>query len=96
MIVAPSEEELTNELFQELRRGLQLQDSLQQIREVASAKLAQAAKEAKDSIAGKIVGFIPQTDYINIAQKYGSECWDDRGFIKDFFRKERDMKVSNL
>jgi len=96
MILTPSEEELTNELFQEIRKGLQVQESFQQVREAASARLAHAAKEARDTVAGKIVGFIPQTDYINIAQKYGSECWDDRGFVKDFFRHERDMKVSNL
>lgn len=96
MIAIPSEEELTNELFQEIRKGLQVQDSFQQLREVACSRIAQTAKDAKDSAMGKVVGVIPQTDYINIAQKYGAECWDDRSFVKDFFKKEPGMKVHSL
>jgi len=96
MILTPSEESLTNDLFQEIKRGLQVQDSFSQMREAASARLAHIAREAKTSAMGKIVGYVPQQEYIEVANKYGVECWDDRGFVRDFLKKESHLKSANI
>jgi hypothetical protein len=31
-----------------------------------------------------------------MAQKYGSECWNDREFVKDFQRLEPDLAVCKM
>jgi hypothetical protein len=48
------------------------------------------------SIAGKPVGSIPQREYLLLANKYGNECWDDRGFVRDFFKSQSHLKAGNI
>jgi hypothetical protein len=48
------------------------------------------------SVAGKPVGAIPQREYLLLAQKYGAECWDDRGFVRDFFKSQSHLKAGNI
>jgi len=96
MIAIPSDESLTNDLFQEIKRGLQVQDSFSQMREAASARLAHIAREAKTEAAGKIIGVIPQQEYMELAAKYGVECWDDRQFVRGFFNNEPDLRSSRI
>ena len=97
MILQPSEESLTNDLFQEIRKGIQVQESFQQVREAACANLAALAREAKSkSPMGRIAAIIPQDDYFHIGAKYGMECWNDRSFVRDFQRHEPSMAVAKV
>ncbi len=98
MIAIPSKEALTDAFYQEVRKGLQLEDSLQQIREAACAQLAKAAKDAgtRGPMGGRILAYIPQKDYLQIGMKYGMECWDDPEFIRDHQKLEPDMHVNKI
>ncbi len=96
MIAIPSRDSLTNDFYQEVRRGLEVQDSFSQMREAASARLAIIARDARTEAAGKIIGVVPQQEYLELAQKYGVECWDDRGFVRDFLKNEPDLKSANI
>lgn len=97
MILQPSDESLTNDLYQEIRKGIQVKESFQQVREAACSRLAQLAREAQaNSPMGRIAAIIPQEEYFQIGFKYGMECWDDRGFVRDFQRLEPSMAVSKV
>ena len=48
------------------------------------------------SVVGKPVGSIPQREYLLLANKYGSECWDDREFVRDFFKSQGHLKAGNI
>jgi hypothetical protein len=52
-------------------------------------------KDAK-SILGKPIGAIPQHEYFLLANKYGNECWDDRGFVRDFFKSQTHLRAGNV
>jgi hypothetical protein len=89
------EDALTNALVKELCSGRKFKEALQNKREIESAAEARAMKDAK-SILGKPVGSIPQYEYLLMANKYGKECWDDRGFVRDFFKSQSHLKAGNI
>ena len=86
---------LTDALVKELCSGRKFKEALQNKREIEAAAEAQSMREAK-SILGKPVGAVPQYEYLNIATKYGVECWDDREFVRDFFKSQSHLKAGNI
>jgi len=88
-------EEINAALVRELCSGRKLMESLENRREIEAAAEAKKMREVK-SIAGKPVGSIPQREYLLLANKYGSECWDDREFVRDFFKSQSHLKAGNI
>jgi hypothetical protein len=88
-------EEINAALIRELCSGRKLMESLENRREIEAAAEAKKMREVK-SIAGKPVGSIPQREYLLLANKYGSECWDDREFVRDFFKSQSHLKAGNI
>lgn len=89
------DEALTDALVKELCSGRMLKESLQNKREIEAAAEARAMKDAKSSL-GKPIGAIPQHEYFLLANKYGTECWDDRGFVRDFFKSQSHLKAGEI
>lgn len=92
-----SNEALDAALVRELCSGRQLMETRQQFREVDAAKEAKAMLGHK-SIAGlgKAVAVVPQHEWFLMREKYGNECWEDKGFIRDFQRLEPSMAVHKI
>ena len=86
---------LTDALVKELCSGRKFKEALQNKREIEAAAEARAMREAKSTL-GKPIGAIPQYEYLNIANKYGSECWDDRSFVRDFFKSQSHLRAGNI
>jgi hypothetical protein len=89
------EEEINAALIRELCSGRKFIESLEKRREIEAAAEARQMREVK-SIAGKPVGSIPQREYMLLANKYGSECWDNREFVRDFFKSQSHLKAGNI
>ncbi len=90
-----AEEEINAALIRELCSGRKFVESLEKRREIEAAAEARKMREVK-SIAGAPVGSIPQREYLLLANKYGAECWDDRGFVRDFFKSQSHLKAGNI
>jgi hypothetical protein len=90
-----AEEEINAALVRELCSGRKFVESLEKRREIEAAAEARKMREVK-SIAGKPIGSIPQREYLLLAQKYGAECWDDREFVRDFFKSQSHLKAGNI
>jgi hypothetical protein len=90
-----AEEELNAALIRELCSGRKFVESLENRREIEAAAEARQMREVK-SVAGAPVGSIPQREYLLLANKYGAECWDDRGFVRDFFKSQSHLKAGNI
>jgi len=89
MIETLAQEECTAALLRELRWGRQVKQSFEQIREAEAGREAFAARGHKTIEGlGKLVSVIPAYEYFTIREKYGPECWHDRGFVKDNQRLE--------
>ena len=89
------DEEINAALVRELCSGRKLIESMEKRREIEAAEEARKMREVK-SIAGKPVGSIPQREYLLLANKYGNECWDDRTFVRDFFKSQSHLKAGNI
>jgi hypothetical protein len=96
MVLKPSQEALDAALIRELCTGRQFLDSLQKYREKSAAEIAKEARALTPNKRFRHVAEIPQREYLQIAQKYGSECWEDREFVRDFQRLEPSMAVHKL
>jgi hypothetical protein len=90
-----SEEALTSALVKELCSGRALKEAMQNRREIEASAEARAMKDAKSSI-GKPIGSIPQHEYFLLANKYGIECWDDREFVRDFFKSQTHLRAGHI
>jgi hypothetical protein len=90
-----AEEEINAALVRELCSGRKFIESLEKRREIEASAEARKMREVK-SIAGKPVGSIPQREYLLLANKYGSECWDNREFVRDFFKSQSHLKAGNI
>ena len=93
MILQPSEEAMTHALIREIITGEQLKKDITKQREMEAARIA---KDYRDRGRRKGAKMIPQREYLQMAQKYGTECWNDRGFIKDFQRLEPTMASNKI
>ena len=89
------EEALTDALVKELCSGRMLKESLQNKREIEAAAEARAMKDAKSTL-GKPIGAVPQHEYFLLANKYGTECWDDREFVRDFFKSQSHLRAGHI
>ena len=88
-------EEINAALVRELCSGRKFSESMEKRREIEAAEEERKMREVK-SIAGKPVGSIPQREYLLLANKYGNECWDDRTFVRDFFKSQSHLKAGNI
>jgi hypothetical protein len=86
---------ITDALVKELCSGRKFKEALQNKREIEAAAEARSMKDAK-SILGKPIGAIPQHEYFLLANKYGKECWDDRGFVRDFFKSQSHLRSGHI
>jgi hypothetical protein len=93
-----SEEALTDALIKELCSGRQFLDSLQKYRERDAAQVAKAYRDRGTRRGDTLrhLAEIPQREYMQMVQKYGVECWNDRQFVKDFQRLEPTMASNKL
>ena len=96
MVLKPSQEALDAALIRELCTGRQFLDSLQKFREADAATIAKESRSIKPNKKMRHLAEIPQREYLQMAQKYGTECWEDREFIRDFQRLEPTMAVHKL
>jgi hypothetical protein len=90
-----AEEQINAALVRELCSGRQLMESMEKRREIEAAAEARAMRESK-SMLGKPIGAVPQREYLLLANKYGNECWDDREFVRDFFKSQSHLKAGNI
>jgi hypothetical protein len=88
-------EALTDALVKELCSGRALKEAMQNQREIAASAEARAMKDAKSSL-GKPIGAVPQHEYFLLANKYGTECWDDREFVRDFFKSQSHLRAGHI
>jgi len=97
MIETLSEGELTENLLRELRWGRQVKQTFEQVRETEAAIEAKAAVGHRSIPGiGKLAIVVPAYEFFTIREKYGPECWHDRGFIKDFQRLEPTMAANKV
>jgi hypothetical protein len=89
------EDALTDALVKELCSGRMLKEAMQNQREIAASAEARAMKDAKSTL-GKPIGAIPQHEYFLLSNKYGTECWDDRGFVRDFFKSQSHLRAGHI
>jgi len=89
------EDALTDALVRELCSGRALKEALENKREIAAAAEARAMRDAKSPL-GNAIGAIPQYEYFTIGNKYGMECWDDKEFVRDFFKSQSHLKAGNI
>ena len=88
---------LTDALIKELCSGRQFLDSLQKYREADAASIAAEYRKIKPKKGGlRHLAEIPQREYMQMVAKYGHECFEDRGFIKDFQRLEPTMASNKI
>ena len=92
-----SEAEMNSALINELCSGRMLMETQQKFREKACAKEAFEARGHKSIKGlGKMIASIPSHEYFLIREKYGNDCWDDRGFVRDFQKLEPTMAANKI
>lgn len=79
---------LDRALMLELCSGRRFMEANERFREEDCEAEAAKYRGAKSTeILGKHVATIPQHEFFTVAQKEGgTECWHDRGFLRDFQR----------
>lgn len=96
MLLKASEEAMTAAVIKELCSGRQFLDSLQKYREKGAAEIAAESRKFAPNKSFRHVAEIPQREFLQIAHKFGQECWSDREFLRDFQRLEPTMAVHKL
>jgi hypothetical protein len=94
---AITEASMNAALIRELCSGRAFVEQMAKKRENDAALIAARDRQnvnAKSTL--RKLAEIPQREYLLMAQKYGSECWDDREFMKDFQRLEPDLAVNKI
>lgn len=92
-----SEAEMNSALINELCSGRMLMETQQKFREKACAKEAFEARGHKSIKGlGKMIASIPSHEYFLIREKYGNDCWNDRGFVRDFQKLEPTMAANKI
>jgi len=84
-------------LIRELCSGRAFVEQMAKYRETQAAMIAYQDRQNinRKSTLRKLAE-IPQREYLLMAQKYGSECWDNREFVKDFQRHEPELAVEKM
>jgi hypothetical protein len=92
-----SEAEMNSALINELCSGRMLMETQQKFRERACAQEAFEARGHKSIKGlGKMIASIPSHEYFLIREKYGHDCWNDRGFVRDFQKLEPTMAANKI
>lgn len=92
-----SDAAMNQALINELCSGRQLMETKQQFRERACGEEAFAARGHKSiPMLGKMIASVPSHEYFLIREKYGNDCWNDPGFIRDFRKMEPSMACNNF
>lgn len=74
-----------------------LMETQQKFREIACAKEAFEARGHKSITGlGKMIASIPSHEYFLIREKYGNDCWNDRGFVRDFQKLEPTLIANKI
>jgi hypothetical protein len=85
---------MTDALIKELVSGRKFVEEQSKLREHVAAAEAHAQRGHRTIKGlGKCLLNIPQHEFFTIRNKYGPDCWGDRGFIKDFQRLEPQFTV---
>jgi hypothetical protein len=97
-MIKASEEAMNEALIRELCSGRQFLDSLQKRREIEAAQEAKIYRNLGRQKGAKMVHLaeVPQREYLQMAQKYGAECWNDREFISDYQKYEPTMASNKI
>jgi hypothetical protein len=91
------EAELDAALVRELCTGRKLAEVLENKREIFAAQEAHAMRGHKTlNSLGKAIGTVPQDTYFKIIQFQGREFWEDKGEVRDFFKKHPHLKSHNI
>ena len=89
--------EMHQALVRELCSGRQLAETLEDKREIEAAKVAQQARGHKSIEGlGKQIGEIPQDTFFQILRSQGEGCWQDRGFVREFFNKHSHLRSHRI
>jgi hypothetical protein len=92
-----SEAAMNDALIKELCSGRMLMETQQKLREQACAQEAFEARGHKSITGlGKMIASIPSHEYFLIREKYGNDCWNDRGFVRDFQKMEPSMAANKI
>lgn len=92
-----SDEAMNAALVAELCSGRQLMETRQKWRERDAAEEAKELLNARThNVLGKAVAVVPQHEFFLMREKYGEECWSDKGFIRDFQKLEPSMAVHKI
>lgn len=82
-------------MIQEIVTGKEFYKAQERAAEQLAAKEAQAYRGGKWN-SMKFVGTIPAEDYFTIRQFQGDDCWNDRAFVRDYFKKFPHLKAANI
>lgn len=84
-------------LVRELCSGRALMETRQQWREGdAAAEAQRMLGHRTHNVLGKAVAVVPQHEFFLMREKYGEDCWGDKGFVRDFQRLEPSMAVHKI
>ena len=84
-------------LVAELCSGRALMETRQRWRETdAAAEAKEMLGHRTHNVLGKTVAVIPQHEFFLMREKYGEDCWGDKGFIRDFQKHEPTMAVHKI
>lgn len=90
---------MTHAFIREIITGEQLKSEItQRKREQEAAQIAKDYRNKGRKRGQKMVHLaeIPQREYLQMVQKYGVECWNDREFIQDFQKFEPTMASNKI
>jgi hypothetical protein len=92
-----SEEAMNAALVRELCSGRALMETRQKFREHGAAVEAKELRQHRThAVLGKAVAVVPQHEFFLMREKYGEDCWGDKGFVRDFQKLEPTMAVHKI
>lgn len=85
---------LAAEMEAEFRRGWQMNRINAEIESKQAAKYTKMRHKSIEGLGQKVAS-IPGNAYHFWGHKLGYQCWDDKGFIKEFLRDNDQCKVNS-
>ena len=79
----------------ELRRGVQRDAVLAEIARERIAKEEQRVQRNAIEGVGELVMRVPLSDYLWCMNRWGRDCWADKGFKDDVMKKNPHLRVRN-
>ena len=92
-----NEAEITAALEWENRSGEKMTQALQadRLRKAARESSTHDRNKTAGSL-GKIALTVPAAEFFRLRLNYGDDCWNDKGFIKDYQRLVPGSKVAQV